>query len=254
MKPYSHKGLRTMSSMTHGQPSPLPDPVFCCDCAELVETRNNAKPYHDPNRPLHDAIYKSFLSYTQRLSSANAQEMIRARQLAEYHEQAISEPEDEEDPEMTLLELIRGYNPDRQSRIPVRGTPSPDLSPAQLFPVSPPTSPLNITPRPITTDSLGFDICLPPVTPPSTGPSSMSTKPGQSFSDFFNNGAGVVPLLNSPPRVDELLSCPPSIGFPNPLPRSFNAGPRLSDLARLLNSQELIATSGRVSSPLQSSS
>ncbi|PQE18106.1 hypothetical protein CJF31_00007977 [Rutstroemia sp. NJR-2017a BVV2] len=244
-----------MSSMTRRQPPPLPDSVFCCDCAELVETRNNAKPYHDPNRPLHDAIYKSFLSYTQRLSLANAQEVARLQKLAEFYEQAISEPEEEEDPEMTLLELIRGYNPDRQSRIPVRGTPSPDLAPPTLlFPVSPPTSPLNITQRTIKSDSLGFDICLPPFTPPSTGSNSLSTKPGQSFSDFFNNGAGVVPLLNSPPRLDEPHLSTPSITFPGPLPRNFNAGARLSDLARLLNSQESTATTGRVPSPLQSSS
>jgi hypothetical protein len=241
-----------MSNITHGQPSPLPDPVFCCDCADIVETRNNAKPYHDPNRPLHDAIYKSFLSYTQRLALANAQEAARHEQLAELHEQAISESEDEEDPEMTLLELIRGYNPDRKSGFPVRGTPSPDLSPTHLLPVSPPTSPLNITPRVIRPDSLGFDICLPPITPPSTGSNSLSTKPGQSFSDFFNNGAGVV--LNSLPHLDEHQSSTPSIAFPGPVPRSFNASPRLSDLARLLREQELIAKAGRVPSPLQSSS
>ncbi|KAM3088029.1 hypothetical protein ACMFMG_002093 [Clarireedia jacksonii] len=221
--------------MTHGQPSLLPESVFCCDCAEVIETRNSAKPYHDPNRPLHDAIYKSFLSYAQRLSSAKAQEADQARTLAERHEQEISEVEGEEDPEITLLELIRGYSPDRQSGIPVRGPPSPALSPRL-------------------SDSRGFDIGLPPFTPPSTHSNLVTTKPGQSFSDFFNNGAGLVSLLNSPPRADDRQIPTHPIAFSSTSPRSFDVNPRFSDLARLLNSQELSATLDRVSSPLQTSS
>ncbi|KAH6680196.1 hypothetical protein B0J14DRAFT_578062 [Halenospora varia] len=41
----------------------FPDTVFCCPSAVPVKTSQDIKPYHDPNRELHDAIFRSFLTY-----------------------------------------------------------------------------------------------------------------------------------------------------------------------------------------------
>ncbi|KAH8667996.1 hypothetical protein BGZ60DRAFT_431292 [Tricladium varicosporioides] len=42
---------------------PFPDTVFCCPSAIPIRTSRDTKPYHDPNRELHDTIFGSFLTY-----------------------------------------------------------------------------------------------------------------------------------------------------------------------------------------------
>ncbi|EPE33020.1 hypothetical protein GLAREA_06032 [Glarea lozoyensis ATCC 20868] len=42
---------------------PILEPVFCCGKAHLTWTSQNNKPWHNPDRELHDRIYGSFLSF-----------------------------------------------------------------------------------------------------------------------------------------------------------------------------------------------
>ncbi|TVY17195.1 hypothetical protein LARI1_G006402 [Lachnellula arida] len=49
---------------------PSTAPIFCCTAAVPVKTSIDNKPHHDPNRELHDAIFRSFLDFAIRRQRA----------------------------------------------------------------------------------------------------------------------------------------------------------------------------------------
>jgi hypothetical protein len=49
---------------------PSTAPIFCCSAAVPVKTSVDNKPHNDPNRELHDAIFRSFLDFAIRRQRA----------------------------------------------------------------------------------------------------------------------------------------------------------------------------------------
>ncbi|ESZ94567.1 hypothetical protein SBOR_5057 [Sclerotinia borealis F-4128] len=214
--------------MTH-QPdtTSLPDNIFCCDGCTQVDTRYSDKPYHDPNRQFHQAIYQSFLNFATRLSAVKDLELVQAREAAEIQRQAaeiyaaaISIQEESDDVSVNLMDMIRSYNPDHKT---THQAPPPSLTstksptPSSMFmsafklPSSPPFSPTNTPPRPICSaishfrnDNAVFGSPL--ITPPSSKPSSKPTSKmtsissgvGQSFMEFLRNGVTALPSPGVP--------------------------------------------------------
>ncbi|KAI9649337.1 hypothetical protein NHQ30_001909 [Ciborinia camelliae] len=209
----------------------LPANIFCCDCCTEVDTRHSDKPYNDPNRQFHQAIYQSFLNFATRLSEVKNLELAQAREAAELQRQAaeiyaaaISVRKDSDDVSMTLLDMIRSYNPDHQmtrqappASLASTKSPTPSLTFTGAFalPSSPPFSPAITPPKPIVakncsgfhsfanSDSVfGSPLMTPPYSKPSSKPNSkmtsISSGVGQSFMEFLRNGVTAIPSSGAP--------------------------------------------------------
>ncbi|APA10938.1 predicted protein [Sclerotinia sclerotiorum 1980 UF-70] len=210
----------------------LPDNIFCCDSCTEVDTRHSDKPYHDPNKNYHQAIYQSFLNFATRISAAARElELAQAheaaevqRQAAEIYAAAISIQEESENASMALMDMIRSYNPDHQkmtNQAPTPSlaciktpTPSSALTSAFTLPSSPPFSPSITPPRSIIaqrcsdlhsiskSNVFGSDLMTPPSSASSSKPSSkmtsISSGLGQSFIEFLRNGVTALPSSGVP--------------------------------------------------------
>lgn len=218
--------------MTHRSDTmSLPANIFCCNHCTEADTRHSDKPYHDPNRQFHQAIYQSFLNFTTRLSAAKDLELVQAReaekiqrQAAETYAGVISAREESDDVSMSLMDMIRSYNPDNKmahSTLPPSltstkpHTPSSTFNSAFAVPSSPPFSPTSTPSRPIKaqkcsgfhsfTNSIGL-FGSPMMSPPNSNPSSkirstltsVSSDVGQSFMEFLRNGVTTIPSSDVP--------------------------------------------------------
>ncbi|KAJ8068983.1 hypothetical protein OCU04_002664 [Sclerotinia nivalis] len=215
----------------HPNTMSLPDNIFCCDSCTEVDTRHSDKPYHDPNKHYHKAIYQSFLNFATRISAAKELKLVQAheaaelqRQAAEIYAAAISVQEESDNASMALIDMIRSYNPDHQkmtNQAPTPSlacikppTPSSTFTSAFTLPSSPPFSPSTTPPRPIIAQKcsglhpisksnvFGSDLMTPPSSAPSSKPSSkmtsISSGLGQSFIEFLRNGVTALPSSGVP--------------------------------------------------------
>lgn len=61
------------------------DPIFCCIAAAPVPLPANHKPHHDPNRELHEKIFRSFIRFAiQRHQEVDRQEQSRIQTSQEF--------------------------------------------------------------------------------------------------------------------------------------------------------------------------
>ncbi|KAE8450944.1 hypothetical protein EG329_005384 [Mollisiaceae sp. DMI_Dod_QoI] len=95
-------------------------PIFCCGGAAPVLTSSSQKLHYDPNRELHETIFKSFIAFA-----------IRRQQEAERQEKARIQAQE-------LLQLLMGaLNPDT-------APPTPEIfasTPSSFFPTQGSSSP-----------------------------------------------------------------------------------------------------------------
>ena len=107
--------------------APFPQRIFCCKAAGPVPVASNIKLHNDPNRELHEAIFRSFLAFA-----------LRRQDLADFVEEEAKQRKEES---ARLLALISGItNPDIEVP-PHPATPPP----------SPPSRFLQPAPAPIFT-------------------------------------------------------------------------------------------------------
>ncbi|QSZ37135.1 hypothetical protein DSL72_009228 [Monilinia vaccinii-corymbosi] len=220
--------------MTHRSDTlSLPTNIFCCDYCTEVDTRNSDKPYHDPNRHFHQAIYQSFLNFATRLSAAKDLELVQAREAEEIQRQLqaaktyagiISAQEESDDASISLMDMIRSYDLDHRtthqnlppSLVSTKShTPSSSsFSSAFTLPSSPPFTPSHTPHRPIIAQKCsGFQSFTnnalfrsPLISPPASNPSSkvrsnqtsVSSGVGQSFMEFLRNGITALPSSDVP--------------------------------------------------------
>ncbi|KAB8296047.1 hypothetical protein EYC80_008855 [Monilinia laxa] len=209
----------------------LPANIFCCNRCTEAETRHSDKPYHDPNRQFHQAIYQSFLNFATRLSAAKDLELIQAREAeeiqrpaAETYTGAISVREEFDDASMSLMDMIRSYDPDNKmahKSLPPSLTPTKSHTPSSTFtsafalPSSPPFSPTITPARSIKAHKcsefhsfmnsnglFGSSIMSPPNSYPSpkvrSTLTSVSSDVGQSFMEFLRNEVTNIPSSDVP--------------------------------------------------------
>ena len=99
--------------------------IFCCKAAGPVPIAGNVKLHNDPNREIHDAIFRSFIAFA-----------IRRQELADSVEEAAKQRKQES---ARLLALISGIaNPDSKIPPPPATPPPPaprilQSAPAPIF-------------------------------------------------------------------------------------------------------------------------
>ncbi|TVY93602.1 hypothetical protein LAWI1_G002940 [Lachnellula willkommii] len=70
---------------------PSTAPIFCCTAAVPVKTSIDNKPHHDPNRELHDAIFRSFLDFAiRRQRAGDILELLARGAGAAYQKATLS--------------------------------------------------------------------------------------------------------------------------------------------------------------------
>jgi hypothetical protein len=108
----------------------IPQQIFCCKAAGPVAASNNTKLHNDPNRELHEAIFRSFLAFA-----------VRRQDLAAFLEEEMKKAEQRRQESARLLALISGISePDGVLSIPPPPTialpPAPStqqVAPAPIF-------------------------------------------------------------------------------------------------------------------------
>ena len=89
----------------------FPQRIFCCKAAGPAPVASDTKLHNDPNRELHEAIFRSFLAFA-----------VRRQVLADFVEEEARERKQES---ARLLALISGItNPDSEF-LPLPATPPP---------------------------------------------------------------------------------------------------------------------------------
>jgi len=105
--------------------SSIPPRIFCCRDAAPVNHSNNTKLHNDPNRELHESIFRSFLAFA-----------VRRQDLADFFEEERKNADQRRQESARLLALISGVAMlDEESSIPPPpGTPPPLPPPLQAIP------------------------------------------------------------------------------------------------------------------------
>jgi hypothetical protein len=94
----------------------VPQRIFCCKAAGPVGVSPTTKLHNDPNRELHEAIFRSFLAFA-----------VRRQDLADFVEEEAKQRRQES---ARLLALISGItDPDSRSSIPPPPATAPPLQP-----------------------------------------------------------------------------------------------------------------------------
>jgi hypothetical protein len=101
----------------------FPQRIFCCKAAGPAPVANNIKLHNDPNRELHEAIFRSFLAFA-----------VRRQVLADFVEEEARERKQES---ARLLALISGITNPNSEVPPLPATPPPP-SPRLLQPMPAP--------------------------------------------------------------------------------------------------------------------
>jgi hypothetical protein len=126
--------------------APIPQRIFCCKAAGPVGASTNTKLHNDPNRELHEAIFRSFLAFA-----------VRRQDLSDFLEEETRKAEKRRQESARLLALISGIT-DADGDFSI---PPPPAIPA----TPPPPPPQQVIPAPIFTPETLKNNPITPQTP-----------------------------------------------------------------------------------------
>src|ERR1700730_9340668 len=96
--------------------------IFCCNAASPVNA-SNTKLHHDPNRELHEVIFRSFLAFA-----------VRRQDLVDFIDEETKKDEQRREESARLLALLSGNGPLSEAvsiQPPTAATPPPAAPPTQ---------------------------------------------------------------------------------------------------------------------------